>query len=110
MMRANIMEFIKLEEDEELNFFVENMAQDNTTEIFHINNVDRLIYFHRFVRELHEGSYSYLEAIVEFGKMHDLDADMCAKLISADLKNDIYNEAVANRMIKSENIIANIGL
>ena len=105
-----MLEFIELEKCEELNFFVENMAQDESNDFLQNNQVDRLIYFHRFVRELHEGSYSYLEAIVEFGKKHDLDADMCAKLISADLRNDIYNEAIKSKMLKRDVEISNIGL
>ena len=104
-------EYINLTEDDELNFFMQDMENNlDSDELLLENKMERLVYFHKYVRELYDGGYSYLEAIVQFSKEHDLDLDSCTNLISDDLRQDIYNEAVKSKMIKPDTAINNIGL
>lgn len=94
-----------LEENELLHFFVTDMEDGlDNTEFLRNNLRDRIIYFTKYVRDLHKGGYSYLEAIVDFCDKHDMDYDDCNKYVSPDLKGDIYLEAIKNNQIVNADI------
>lgn len=77
----------------------ENDLQKND-EFFETNYNERLLYFHQWVEKLHKGSFTYLEAIANFAEEHDIEVEKCAKYISADLKQKIYEESVALNLMK----------
>lgn len=99
----------QLEKDEQLNFFVQDMEENLESSEFLKNSYqDRILHFHRYVRRLHEGNYTYLEAILEFAQEHDLEYTDCVKLISPDLKSEIELECSINNQLK-QNPITTLG-
>ena len=94
-----------LEDNELLHFFVADMEENLETNQFLQNNLqERIIYFTKWVRNLHAGGYTYLEAIIDFCDKHDIDYEYCTKLVSPDLKSDMYMEAVKNNQIIDNSI------
>jgi hypothetical protein len=96
---------LDITEDESLHFYVQDLGDslDNTT--FLGNNLqDRIMYFHRYVRDLHTGGYTYLEAIVKFCDEHDIEYEDSVKLISPDLKGEMWFEAINNNQIKNQDV------
>ena len=94
-----------LHNDEQLNFFVQDMEEQLETSEFLKNSYqDRLVHFYKYVERLHNGNYTYLEAILEFSKEYDLEYEDCAKLISPSLKSLIENECMTNNQLKHEDI------
>lgn len=101
---------IHQEEDSELNFFLYDLEiQMDNNKVVGNNLQDRMVFFNKYIYNLHANGYSLLEAIVEFSKVHDIEYDTAVKLISEDLKTKIYMEAVKNNQIKDKNL-PNIGL
>lgn len=101
---------LELTADEDLNFFVYNMEITVENNLIIGNNLaDRILYFVKYVRNLNAGGYTLLESIVEFCNKHDLEYDDAVKLITPELKSDIYLEAVQSNQIK-DTTISNIGL
>ena len=93
----------QLENNEQLNFFVQDMENNlESSEFLQNSYQDRILHFHRYVRNLHNNAYTYLEAIVEFSKEHDLEYEACVKLISEDLKTDIEAECSFNNQLKDK--------
>jgi hypothetical protein len=91
--------------------FLEDLEEQmDNSEFFKTNLVDRMKYFTEYVNRLHNGSYSYLEAIAEFCSSHDISHEDVQKLISHELKAQLYLECIANNMIKDDEQIGNIGL
>lgn len=94
-----------LHNDEQLNFFVQDMEEQLETSEFLKNSYqDRLLHFHKYVDKLHNGNYTYLEAILEFSKEYDLEYVDCVKLISPDLKGKIELECMINNQLKPQDI------
>lgn len=94
-----------LHNDEQLNFFVQDMEEQLETSEFLKNSYqDRLLHFHKYVDKLHNGNYTYLEAILEFSKEYDLEYADCAKLISPSLKGLIEIECTSNNQLKPQDI------
>lgn len=101
---------LELTADEDLNFFVYNMELTVENNLVIGNNLaDRILYFVKYVRNLNAGGYTLLESIVDFCNKHDLEYDDVVKLITPELKSDIYMEAVHFKLIKDATI-SNIGL
>lgn len=101
---------LELTEDEGLNFFVYDMELTMENNLVIGNNlVERILYFVKYVRNLNAGGYTLLESIVEFCNKHDLEYEDVVKLITPELKSDIYLEAVHSNLIK-DSTITNIGL
>ena len=95
----------RLNDDEELNFFVQDMEiQLESSEFLKNTYQDRLLHFHKYVSRLHEGNYTYLEAILEFCKEYDLEYSECVKLISPSLMGEIELECSRNNQLKSQDI------
>jgi hypothetical protein len=91
--------------DEQLNFFVQDMEEQLETSEFLKNSYqDRLLHFHKYVNRLHDGNYTYLEAILEFSKEYDLEYTDCVKLISPSLLGLIEMECTNNNQLKSQDI------
>jgi hypothetical protein len=91
--------------DEQLNFFVQDMEEQLETSEFLKNSYqDRLLHFHKYVNRLHDGNYTYLEAILEFSKEYDLEYTDCVKLISPSLLGLIEMECTSNNQLKSQDI------
>lgn len=94
-----------LESDEQLNFFVQDMESNLESSEFLQNNYrDRILHFTKYVENLHNGDYTYLEAILEFSKEHDLEYTDCVKLITPDLKSKIESECLINNQLKYKDI------
>ena len=94
-----------LDKSELLHFFVADMEDSLETNTFLQNNLqERILYFTRWIRGLHGGGYTYLEAIIDFCDKHDIEYEDCTKLISPDLKGDVYLESIKNNRIKNDNI------
>jgi hypothetical protein len=96
---------------EDVLLFLEDLDdQMNNSEFLKNNLTERMVYFTQYVNRLHEGSYSYLEAISEFCISHDISHDDVQKLISDEMKANLYIECVKNNMIKDDEQLGNIGL
>lgn len=89
--------------DEEgmLNFFVKDL-EDTLDNIQGNNKQERVVYFTKWILNLHDNGYTYLEAIVNFCDSHDIDYEDSAKLISHDLKSKMYEEALQLNQLKSD--------
>ena len=86
--------------DEELNFFISNLEED-LDNILGNNKQDRILYFTVYVRNLHDGGFTYLESIAKFCEEHDIEYEDSVKLISEDLKSDLFKEAIHLNQLKN---------
>jgi hypothetical protein len=99
MLINNYYDTLK-QDDDVLLFLEEEQMQSND---FLQNNLsDRMVYFSQYVRRLHDGEYTYLEAIVEFCQSHDISYEDAIKLLSPDLKSQLEIECIKNKMIKQD--------
>lgn len=64
--------------------------------------------FSQEVDELHVGSYSYLDAILELCKKYEIEVVSANKFITASLKKKIEAEAVRLNLIKREHVPAEV--
>lgn len=95
---------LEFEADDDILVFLDEWNEMESSEFLQQNSQARVLYFNQFIRSLHDGDYSYLEAIVEFAKIHDIEYEQAIKLITPDLKARIEEEAINSKMLKRENV------
>lgn len=91
MIEEDVLLFFQAEEEQ---------TMEKNENFFDTNYTDRVDYFHKYVRRLHNDGLTYLEALVEFCNHVDCDEEKVAKYISPSLKQDIYEESVELNIIK----------
>lgn len=90
---------------EELLLFVRQTEEENmdkNVEFFDINYNEKIKYFHTYIEELHDNSFTYLEALAEFCRKFDIDEEKVAKYISPSLRDAIYEESVKLNLMKKD--------
>jgi hypothetical protein len=92
-------------ENEDILTFVGDMANTLETNEFLQNNLqDVMKIFSQYVRRLHTGGYTYIEAIADFCETHDIAYEDCTKYICPDLLIDIREEAIQLKQIKQNQL------
>jgi hypothetical protein len=88
-------------DSEDILVFVDDMENTLETNEFLQNNLqDVMKIFSQYVRRLHDGGYTYVEAIIDFCDNHDLAYEDCTKYICPDLLAEVRDEAIQLKQIK----------
>lgn len=89
-----------MQDDDLLIFLQEEPQMEKNLEFFDENTTERIGYFHKWVYKLHDGGFTYMEAIINFCEEHDVEYEYITKVVSPQLKQDLYDECIEFNLMK----------
>lgn len=93
-----------LEQEEQLLVFQNNEEiVDANPNFFDDNTTEKVAHFHEWVYKLHNGGFTFMEAIINFCDIHDVEYEYVNKIISAQLKTDLEQECISFNIMKPKN-------
>lgn len=92
-----------LEQEEQLLVFAKEETVEPNPDFFDDNPTKKIAYFHEWVYKLHNGGFTFIEAIINFCDTHDVEYEYVTKIISSQLKSDLEQECISFNIMKPKN-------
>lgn len=92
-----------LKQEEQLLVFQSTENMEVNPNFFDDNPTEKVAHFHEWVYKLHNGGFTFMEAIINFCDIHDVEYEYVNKIISPQLKIDLEQECVSLNIMKPKN-------